>query len=484
MKKIALWGIAALSLGFTACDDYETPNPPAQSNPADATIDATNLVYSESEADKAVIDLKQLDYEGFQADVAIVNLTSELPARYTLKNVMQVSASADYSNPADVQTTSTLLENGDFSVSVTPKDLQYAINQVVSKNPVEQTIHVRFAAYAVNGESSMRFGGPDYYYGDYTLKIAPIPPQYVISEAYYLIGTVSDGSVATAVKFSHTDTNVYDDPMFTVKVDISEEQANDGWQWMIISEEAFEAGNTDTPGTLFGQENEYDDYTEGTLFASTADFTPGYGVVYDFGPYLIKFNAETLGYSFMQAIETIYVPGNAQGWSPATADQLTTTDYVNYQGFAHLNGEFKFTGQPDWDPLNWGAGATNDELSMGSQTNLQAPADALYWVTFNLGGPTYKITEIQTLGLIGGFNDWGSQLNLTPSADFLVWTGTVTIAQQCEYKIRMNDNWDLNLGDDPDNLVFNAAFNLQSPAAGTYTVTVDLSKHPYTIKFN
>lgn len=479
MKKIVLWGLAALCLGFTACDEVDENAAGPQVYPQLPSFNAEQLAVN-TPAEPIEITLEEA--VNANADIAVASYTAtNYPfSEYSLHFIMQISRDANFSTFGEVEA----VANQEGAVLVNAGQLQEVYYSSISKDPANRNVNVRYAAYAVNGTAKLRLGGVDKYYGEGVLSITPCPNPNKVVKAYYLIGTDSDMTIEKAVKFSHSSESIYDDPMFSVKVDITEQQANDGWQWMIISEEAFEAGNTDTPGTLFGQENEGDDYTEGTLFASTADFTPGYGVVYDFGPYLIKFNAETLGYSFMQAIETIYVPGNAQGWSPATADQLTTTDYVNYQGFAHLNGEFKFTGQPDWDPLNWGAGATNDELSMGSQTNLKAPADALYWVTFNLGSLSYKITEIQTLGLIGGFNDWGSQLNLTPSADFLVWTGTVTFAEQCEFKIRMNDNWDLNLGDDPDNLAFNAAFNLQSPAAGTYTVTVDLSKHPYTIKFN
>ncbi len=478
MKKIALWGLAALCLGFTACDDYETPNPPAQSNPADAVLSVKNLEYSETQA---VFNLDELNSEGKLAYTANVLLTEALPQGYTLSNVMQVAASDSYAGAVEVATTTQHIEGLEYTVGVTPAAFQDAINTVVSKAPGTHTVFVRFAAYAVNGDSQVRFGTPDFYYGDYKLAVTALTPDYFISQAYYLIGTVSNEQIAKAVKFNHSSANVYDDTVFTLKVDITSDQANDGWKWMIISEEAYKAGNTNAAGSLFGMEVEDDDLTEGTLVANSASVTPYYGVVYEEGPHLIKFDAKSLEYSIALTIENLYTPGNAQGWSPATANMLYTENYSEYYGFAHLNGEFKFTAQPDWNPLNWGAGENPESDLAPGAGNLNAGADGLYWCYVNIANLTYKVTQITSCGVIGSLNSWGEQAPLTPSADFLIWTGTVNFDQGGEWKIRFNDNWDISLGGEMNNLTsFNGA-NLASPGQGAYKVTLDLSTLPYKV---
>ncbi|MDE7135351.1 MAG: hypothetical protein K2N91_01855, partial [Muribaculaceae bacterium] len=278
MKKIALWGLAALCLGFTACDDFETPNPPAQSNPADAVLSAKNLEYTQTQD---AFNLEELNKEGKLVYTTNVLLTEALPAGYTLSNVMQVAASETYANAVEVATTTELIEGMEYAVGVSPEAMQNAINTVASKAPGIHTVYVRYAAYAVNGDSQVRFGDPNFYYGNGKIAFTTITPDYFISEAYYLIGTASDNQIAKAVKFNHSDANVYDDTVFTLKVDISSDDANDGWKWMIISEEAFKAGNTNAAGTLFGMEVEDDDLTEGTLVANSASVTPYYGVVYE-----------------------------------------------------------------------------------------------------------------------------------------------------------------------------------------------------------
>ena len=93
---------------------------------------------------------------------------------------------------------------------------------------------------------------------------------------------------------------------------------------------------------------------------------------------------------------------------------------------------------------------------------------------------TWSATKIETIGVIGGFNGWSESLALEPVDETkLQWTGTVTFNEGDEYKFRCNNDWAINLGGaDEYNLVPDGA-NLKAPAAGTYTITLDLSMVPY-----
>lgn len=154
---------------------------------------------------------------------------------------------------------------------------------------------------------------------------------------------------------------------------------------------------------------------------------------------------------------------------------LTTNDYITYFGYVYIQQEFKLAAG-SWE-VNWGMGGTEGTLGVGG-ANIKVPSDGLYYVVANLNELTYSLTKIETIGLIGGFNGWGGQANLTPSADYKTWTGDVTFTEETEWKFRMNDNWDYNLGGAIDNLV-GGGDNLKS-AAGSYTVTLDLGKLPYS----
>ena len=81
--------------------------------------------------------------------------------------------------------------------------------------------------------------------------------------------------------------------------------------------------------------------------------------------------------------------------------------------------------------------------------------------------------------MIGDFNSWGSSVAMTPSSDFLTWTGELTLDAGQGWKFRANDGWDINLGGSLSNLVWNGD-NISALGAGTYEVTLDLTTLPYT----
>lgn len=187
----------------------------------------------------------------------------------------------------------------------------------------------------------------------------------------------------------------------------------------------------------------------------------------------------------------LYTPGNSNGWNQVNSQQI---GFINgkYIGFAYLNGEFKFTNQPDWNGTNYGAaGESKTEVNGGVLTisgelttdgsagNLNAPEEGLYYIEVNTEEMSYKLVKINVFGFIGGFNDWGGDVELTPSDNFLVWTGTLTLPAEGEWKIRANNDWKISLGGPLDDLSVANGPNIVS-AAGTYSVTVDLSKLPYT----
>lgn len=471
MKKIAFLSALALCLGFTSCDNYEEPNPPAQSNAQDAVLEANGLVFSagSSVVDEAgnplVVNLAQLNDEGAAVNIANVDFTSEFPADYTLKLNMEVAKDDSFSKVVTVPA-----EVVDGVVTVSPDALQGAYVSVCGKNPAEGQVAVRFAAYAVNGDSQARIGNPDFYYGPFTVKVLPFPSDFVIEEAYYLVGTACDWDLSKAIKFSHSDKNVYDDPVFTLAVDIQGSE----WWWKIVPASSFDAQSWDG---LLGVEENGDESLEGMLVSED----PQAGNITEPNQYLLTINMLDGTYEFSVAIPYLYTPGNSNGWNQTSSQMLFTDDYANYRGFVHLNGGFKFTNAPDWNHTNYGWAADGELSTDPGAGNLDAANDALYWVNVDVPGLTYNITEITSLGIIGDATPkgWDGQTNLTASADFLTWTGDFTLTGGKELKFRANDNWDINLGGDLDDLSVGGP-NIKIDADGTYTVTLNLATLPYT----
>lgn len=174
----------------------------------------------------------------------------------------------------------------------------------------------------------------------------------------------------------------------------------------------------------------------------------------------------------------LYTPGVSNGWDQAASQPLYCYDRIHFSGYAVLDEEFKFSTEPNWDGTNYGVGEEDGTLSE-TGGNIEVAEKGLYWCTANLETLEYTTYHVSTYGMIGDAtpSGWDASTALT-SDDYLVWKGTVTLGEG-EFKFRANDAWDVNLGGSMTDLS-QGGDNIPSPGAGTYDVTLDLSKIPYS----
>lgn len=482
MKKLAIFGLASvMALGFVACDNYEEPNPPAQSNPQDSIL-TTEDVSVASVLSTETYDLEALNESKTAIDVATVTVKNLAPG-YSIAPVIYLSAD-NFAKQAGVEGTATAVNDSTFTISVEPQALQDAYYSSVSHGPAARDIELRMLVETVSGGQVAIVGGPDNYYGPFALNIKPFAPTVPIEKNYYLIGTISDWGFATAVKFTHSGLNPYDDPVFTLYVDISAEQAEAGWWWKIIPESTYETGNwVDAANASFGVADNGDEALEGMLVGRTADKDCGAGCVKEAGQFKLTIDMLESTYAFTSAVTNLYTPGDSNGWDHGNSQKLFTSDYINYQGYAKLSGIFKFTSAPDWKHTNYGLGEAAGTLSTdGGADNLSVENAGLYWCKVNTEELTYELAPVSTYGLIGDATEggWEASTPMTTSDD-LVWTVTTTL-KKGNLKFRANDAWTINLGGDLNDLSQDGD-NIAWDGEGTYEVTLDLSKLPYTATF-
>jgi starch-binding outer membrane protein SusE/F len=206
------------------------------------------------------------------------------------------------------------------------------------------------------------------------------------------------------------------------------------------------------------------------------------------------------------ALPRIAVPGNHQGWSPATAPTLASSGYgkTNYEGYVALNGEYKFLapkldGTFDWGTTDWGDDGTfAGALLATNEVNCTATA-GYYRVYANTaatgtGALTYSATPITTWGIIGDAtpNGWGSSTPLTYDTATKKWTITLALIGGKQCKFRANDAWSINLGKFDAGKINNDyggekmsydGGNFDIATTGTYVVTLDLS-NPRDYKYS
>ena len=478
MKKSILYCAVLLTLGFASCDDKSDLGQ-MQVNPQE-TLMAPGAV--EVKPAGALTDGK-VNLEGDFKDGIVPMITystgETFPANASLEFDVDVAGSEDFANAITIKMDSIPGTPGAYGVKASEWD--DAFRHLLGKSPFAKDNFVRVACYALIGEQRSRIAvgdkPEDIWFANSRVSVTPVDLHINVEEAYYLVGTQCDWKLENAIKFDHSELSQYDDPVFTLAVDIPADLVNAGWWWKIVPQSAYEAQNWDA---LYGPEKDGDSSLEGVLFEGGQA-----GAFKVAGQYLFTINMLDCTYTLTQAIPMLYTPGGGNGWGFETG-MLNTWDFTNYFGFVHLNGEFKITDRPAWGGMEWGAGDEPGTIKLGAG-NIAGPADGLYWMNVNISNLTFTTKAIESIGVIGGFpdNDWASDfVELKPTDDILVWAADITFADASTvWKFRTNGAWEApNLGGEFDNLTNDGA-NLKAPGVGTYTMTLDLRTVPYKVTF-
>lgn len=476
MKKITISLMALLSIAFTSCeDDWTEVNP--QTNPQEAAISVDDIMLTNMLPEAISLQDTYMTDNKVRLFTDSVN---NLPAGSDVKYELQFSKTDDFARFGTLPITM----DGDTAY-VAASDFQTAYVSTIGRSPKAKDIFVRYAAYIVKDETSVvRVGDPDTYIGGTQVNVTPYPSDLVIEDNYYLLGTINGWSVAEAIKFDHTG-DPYDNPVFTIKVDISKADAASGWWWKIVPESTYKTGNwVDAANASYGVAENGSEEAEGMLTPRTADADCGAGCLKMEGQLLLTINLEEGTYAFTSAVDYLYTPGGSNNWNQDASQKLYTTNYADYMGYAYLDANgFKFTNAPDWNHINYGAGDAEGTLSTdGGAGNIMPAATGLYWATVNTAALTYTLTPVTTIGVVGDATPgkWDASTALQPTdGQQLVWEGEIAFAAGGEWKFRANNGWDINLGGDINNLTQGGS-NIATPGEGTYKVHLDLTKLPYT----
>lgn len=203
---------------------------------------------------------------------------------------------------------------------------------------------------------------------------------------------------------------------------------------------------------------------------------------------------------YSDAMPLLAVPGNHQGWSPATAPLMASPGYgeTNYEGYMWLDGGYKFLkpnaagvfawpgdgGGPDYGDNGDFAGI----LAETGESDCTATA-GYYFVKADTGELTYSATPsnwaITGSATPAGWPDGGVQdIDMTYNPTTKKWEIIIALSNAGAFKFRANDNWDVNLGTGADGLLSYGGPDLTTAASGTYKVELDLSnprQYTYTL---
>ena len=285
-----------------------------------------------------------------------------------------------------------------------------------------------------------------------------------IADAYYLIGGNGDWSSSSAftMPFSHSNQDVFEDPVFTYVLTGGSEL------WFAFGDaDALNAIDAGDWTQLFGTTGESEDlsgtYDRRSVLGGDHSFhVDGTAKFYRF---VINALEKTYEITPLNFDPYVYFIGATDGWANAEQKLALTDDSGIYTGFLYCadpNGwgnEFKFQKEPgNWDTqLNSGSftGGITGGFAAGDDNIKVADGEGVYFVTLNMASMTLEAVKVEKMGIIGGFNDWAGDVDMTWNASDYCFEATGAGVTDSGWKFRVNAGWDINLGGTVDNLVAN-----------------------------
>jgi len=459
MKKIFFFLTMLLVAGFSACTDQIEESAPPQSYPQEEpqSINGFTIAIGSDFSSALVLTDEEKEFQIVRATA-----TPKLAEGATVVFRTEISDTKEFKNTVEIPVKS---ENN--AATVLSSDLSEAVKKAFNtKAPVAHPVFIRNYFYILDGTSASMIPTP----ADFGPHSVTPYSNVKIEPAYYLIGDVNGWNIGNldAYKFSRSDKDVYDDPIFTITVQMSgyfkivPQSSKVAASWDGVLGNPVD-GNTDLTGVLGANHSGAMRIMESQMVKITINMMES------------TYKIDLLG----NALQKLYVPGGHQGWSPATAPIVYSPKLDwKFDGYVYMKAgnEFKFTSAPNWDGTNYGDAGGGKLSTDGGAGNLKVSENGFYRLTVDLSKEpyTYTITSTQW-GLIGDATagGWGASTPMELNTATGEWTVTTTLTGGKEFKFRANDGWDINLGGDVNNLTYNGA-NIPVTSDGTYLITLKL----------
>lgn len=339
-------------------------------------------------------------------------------------------------------------------------DLVNYITNKHGKRPTERDIDATLDAWVSNGATAVKMATSE------TFQVKAIPEAPFIDAAYYLVGDmfttddVNGWTKGVAKAFNHSEKDVYDDPIFTVSFETTKADQ----YWKIIPKKNIDADDLWAPGVV-GPKVDGDDSMTGALTNGEAKA----GKIAKAGKYKLTINMMDYSYTIEEVNYDpfIYFIGSTDGWK-SNDQKLALVDdakgvYTGYVYLADPNAagfEFKFQrAQGNWDTaigagtfVSFGGAAIGvDNGNIGVNAG-----EGVYYMDVNLSEGTITATKIETMGMIGGFNNWDGDAPMTWNAEEYCFEATFeapNVGVTADgWKFRVNGDWAINLGGSLNNL--------------------------------
>lgn len=481
MKKLSLYisiALAGLFMGSCSEDFKDWADP--QTNPQEDAITIPGFTATAAQA---------IDFASVTTDsVNTFSLSSAaLPEGFTLANARLELT------PQGVENATKTTVNTDLNGKGAVADLAPVVESAYGKRPTARTFDAQVYVNAVKDGQAVLIDA-----GKINLVMTPKAP--FIDTNYYLVGQMTDWSLDTKFKFTHSDADVYEDPVFTIMFTTTD----DNQYWKIIPQGNVDAGNIwaveNNPKGVVGVEKDGDDAMSGTLLTTTSEGKKANaGKIAKAGIYQMTINMMDYTYSIKQIAPEYYLVGALQSWSDQNMSCLMTAETAMVQNFTT-----KWTGDANmkiwlgsdfgkWDNAfgsasGDGVNTAEGKLKAGGGAIVCPEKGAYYTFTADFSTMTYKWTklanqnptEFKNVSLIGVGGKWndGDDIDLKQEAPHNWYLAKQEIPAgglkiRADHKWRDDGNWGFAEGQKYESkgtlITSGGSSNIPVPA-GTYNI--------------
>ena len=324
---------------------------------------------------------------------------------------------------------------------------------------------------------------------EYTFEVSKVN----IADNYYLIGGLGEWNAESAktMVFSHSDKDVFDDPVFTYTF-----TSTGGDIWFAFGDgEAIDAVAAGDWTKLFGTKGASEDLSGGfdrryNLGGDQSFHVDGSAKMYRFSVNMAEMTYTITPLNFN---EYIWEAGVNNDWGAIEQPLYCANQDGIYTGFFYAQdadwsggkGAFKFTGAfNNWDNGNYGTGTMSADGLTGTLINDGGSGNVLvdpgfYRADVDLASMTYTMTPIKSVFVVGSAvnNDWDTGIEMTYNATERCWECTTTL-NEGQIKFKGNGTWDNldgNWGGTLDNIINGSNDNVDVPVTGKVHIKLFVS---------
>lgn len=507
MKKSIFLMAGLVGLALTSCDDTSDLGT-MQKNEAPVVVPAEGVAIKSlyaSEGNK--INLQDYEESVF---VPLINieLSKDFPSSSVVTGEVEIADNADFTGAQTIPLTSMEAPAQDAVLAeaaggntrslqgyVEVTAWEDAYTSFYGLNPNPNVNYLRYKLWLTDeNQSVILYNNGNEWWNAMQFEVTPFDAKLDVASAYNLTYTV--GGAAKTVEMYHNPANhVYDDPVFNAMVEVTEEDALAGFNWTVApadnADRVFGVASTLEPNAASGNLEEISEGgQEGQIDIP--------------GTYKIEVNMVDRTFKVQIAPPSLYVIFTGGQFNQVS--QLSTSDYVTYEGVAGLTNKWVLTGQANYKPTLYvnnpdvaadnsvqfttkgGIMYSDGGATAANNDGIAYSGAGLYYIKANLQELTYESYFCKTMGITGSMEaqNWGAGADLALTSKrsdlYLIWTGTLTVNAGEEWKIRANSDWEVNFGAAGDGnyvadgtthyeLAKNGA-NFIAPESGTFTVTV------------